>query len=51
MPPGRRPLRMFIDGQRKGTEAIEEISHEKQDSFLRKMGLEDLAFPAPLTKD
>jgi NAD(P)-dependent dehydrogenase (short-subunit alcohol dehydrogenase family) len=48
MPRGGRPSRVLIDGQRKGTEAIDAVCHEKQAAFLRKMGLEDLVPPAPL---
>lgn len=44
---GQRPFRVVIDGQRKGTEAIDAVYHEKQVAFLRQMGLEDLAPPAP----
>lgn len=47
MPRGQRPFRVVIDGQRKGTEAIDAVYHEKQVAFLRQMGLEDLAPPAP----
>lgn len=47
MPRGQRPFRVVIDGQRKGTEVIDLAYHEKQVAFLRQMGLEDLASPAP----
>lgn len=49
MPRGQRPSRLVIDGQRKGTEAIDAQYHAKQLVFLRQMGLEDLA-PAPPLK-
>lgn len=45
LPHGQRPFRVIIDGQRKGTEAIDAVYHEKQLAFLRQMGLEDLALP------
>lgn len=45
IPHGQRPLRVVIDGQRKGTEAIDAVYHEKQAAFLRQMGLEDLTLP------
>lgn len=48
MPRGQRPSRVVIDGQCKGTEAIDAVYHEKLDAFLRQMGLEDLIPPAPL---
>lgn len=48
MPRGQRPSRVVIDGQRKGTEAIDAVCHEKQATFLRQMGLEDLIPPPPL---
>lgn len=48
MPRGKRPLRVVIDGQRKGIEAIDAEYHQRQLAFLRQMGLEDLAPPAPL---
>lgn len=44
---GQRPLRVTIDGQRKGTESIDAVSHEKQAIFLHRMGLDDLILPAP----
>jgi len=44
---GQRPSRVVIDGQRKGTEAIDRVYHEKQAAFLGKLGLEDLTPPAP----
>lgn len=47
MPRGQRPFRVVIDGQRKGTEAIDTEYYERQVAFLRQMGLEDLAPPAP----
>ena len=47
MPHGRRPSRVVVDGQRKGTEDIDAVYHEKQVAFLQKMGLRDLAPPAP----
>lgn len=47
MPRGQRPFRVVIDGQRKGTEAIDAVYHEKQAAFLRQMGLGDLTLPAP----
>ncbi|SFT58677.1 NADP-dependent 3-hydroxy acid dehydrogenase YdfG [Kosakonia arachidis] len=47
IPRGQRPFRVVIDGQRKGTDAIDAIYHEKQAAFLRQMGLEDLILPAP----
>ena len=46
---GQRPSRIVIDGQRKGTEAIDAVYHEKLAGFLRQMGLEDLTPPAPLS--
>jgi len=45
---GQRPSRAVIDGQRKGTEDVDAVYHGKQVAFLRQMGLEDLAPPAPL---
>ncbi|WP_175983662.1 SDR family oxidoreductase [Burkholderia vietnamiensis] len=48
MPHGHRPLRVTVDGQRKGTEAIDAAHHEKQVAFLRRMGLEDLILPPPV---
>lgn len=47
MPRGQRPFSVVIDGQRKGTEAIDAVYHEKQAAFLRQMGLGDLTLPAP----
>jgi NAD(P)-dependent dehydrogenase (short-subunit alcohol dehydrogenase family) len=47
MPRGQRPSRLVVDGQRKGTEAIDAVYYEKQVAFLRKMGLGDLLPPAP----
>lgn len=47
LPRGQRPFRTVIDGQRKGTEAVDAVYHEKQAAFLRQMGLEDLTPPAP----
>jgi len=47
MPRGRRPSRVVVDGQRKGTEDIDAVYHEKQVAFLQQMGLRDLAPPAP----
>ncbi|WP_431257504.1 SDR family NAD(P)-dependent oxidoreductase [Roseateles chitinivorans] len=47
MPRGRRPSRVVVDGQRKGTEDIDAVYHEKQLAFLERMGLQDLAPPAP----
>lgn len=47
MPRGARPSRVIIDGQQKGTEAIDDIYHEKQTAFLVHLGLADLAPPAP----
>lgn len=49
MPHGQRPFRVTVDGQRKGTEAIDAVYHRKQAAFLRKMGLEDLILPPPIT--
>lgn len=47
MPRDRRPSRVVVDGQRKGTEDIDAVYHEKQIAFLQQMGLLDLAPPAP----
>jgi NAD(P)-dependent dehydrogenase (short-subunit alcohol dehydrogenase family) len=47
MPRGQRPSRIIVDGQRKGTEDIDAVYHEKQVAFLQQMGLQDLAPPAP----
>jgi len=47
MPRGERPSRIIIDGQRKGTEAVDAIYHAKQASFLGQLGLGDLAPPCP----
>lgn len=47
MPRGRRPSRVVVDGQRKGTEDIDAVYHDKQVAFLDKMGLRDLAPPPP----
>ena len=47
MPRGRRPSRIVVDGQRKGTEDIDAVCHDKQVAFLQQMGLRDLAPPAP----
>lgn len=47
MPRGQRPLRITIDGQRKGTEAIDAVYHQKQAAFLHHMGLDDMILPAP----
>lgn len=44
---GRRPSRVVIDGQRKGTEDVDAVYHRKQVAFLHQMGLGDLAQPAP----
>lgn len=41
-PRGQRPLRITVDGQHKGTEAIDAVYYQKQAQFLRQMGLEDL---------
>jgi NAD(P)-dependent dehydrogenase (short-subunit alcohol dehydrogenase family) len=46
MPRGHRPSGVTIDGQHKGTEAIDALHHEKQANFLRQMTLDDL-LPAP----
>lgn len=46
-PRGARPSRVIIDGQQKGTEAIDAIYHVKQTAFLAQLGLADLAPPAP----
>lgn len=48
---GARPSRVIIDGQRKGTGAIDAIYHEKQTAFLRQLGLADLAPPVPAAAD
>lgn len=50
MPHGQRPSRVTIDGQRKGTEALDAVYHEKQAAFLGQLGLADLAPPAPATQ-
>lgn len=50
MPHGQRPSRITIDGQRKDTEAIDAVYHEKQAAFLGQLGLADLAPPAPATQ-
>lgn len=47
MPRGQRPSRVVVDGQQKGTEDIDAVYHEKQVAFLQRMGLRDLAPPAP----
>lgn len=47
MPRGTRPSRVIIDGQQKGTEAIDAVYHMKQTAFLAQLGLADLAPPAP----
>lgn len=47
MPRGARPSRFTIDGQRKGTDAIDAVCHAKQSAFLDRLGLADLAAPAP----
>jgi len=47
MPRGQRPSRVVIDGQHKGTEAIDAVYHEKQVGFLLQMELQDLAPPSP----
>ncbi|MGC6857155.1 SDR family NAD(P)-dependent oxidoreductase [Pseudomonas aeruginosa] len=47
LPRGQRPFRVVIDAQRKDTEAIDALYHQKQVAFLHQMGLEDLALPAP----
>jgi hypothetical protein len=47
MPRGQRPSRLSVDGQRKGTEAIDPVYHEKQVAFLRQMRLEDMLPPPP----
>jgi len=47
MPRGTRPSRVIIDGQQKGTEAIDAIYHVKQTAFLAHLGLADLAPAAP----
>lgn len=44
---GTRPSRVIIDGQQKGTEAIDAVYHEKQAAFLAHLGLADLAPAAP----
>lgn len=49
IPRGKRPFRVIIDGQYKGTDAIDAVYHEKQVAFLRQMGLIDLALPGPST--
>ncbi|MBN3723908.1 SDR family NAD(P)-dependent oxidoreductase [Burkholderia sp. Ac-20379] len=46
MPRGQRPLRVTIDGQHKGTEAIDAVYREKQAAFLEQMGLADLTPPS-----
>ena len=48
MPRGQRPSRIVIDGQHKGTNVIDAVYHEKQVTFMRQMGLEDLSPPPPL---
>jgi NAD(P)-dependent dehydrogenase (short-subunit alcohol dehydrogenase family) len=47
MPRGTRPSRVIIDGQQKGTEAIDAVYHVKQTAFLAQLGLADLAPAAP----
>lgn len=47
MPRGARPSRFTVDGQRRGTEAIDALCHAKQSAFLDLLGLADLAAPAP----
>lgn len=47
-PRGQRPSRIVIDGQCKGTDAIDAVYHEKQVAFMRQMALEDLTPPPPL---
>lgn len=47
MPRGQRPSRVVVDGQRKGTEEVDAVYHDKQVAFLQRMGLRDLAPPAP----
>lgn len=49
MPRGQRPSRISIDSQGKGTEVIDAMYHEKQAAFMRRMALEDLTPPPPLT--
>lgn len=46
MPRGQRPLRITVDGQRKGTEAIDLVYRQKQAVFLHRMGLDDMILPA-----
>lgn len=46
MPRGQRPLRITVDGQRKGTEAIDVVYRQKQAEFLHRMGLDDMILPA-----
>ncbi|WP_031255504.1 SDR family NAD(P)-dependent oxidoreductase [Curvibacter lanceolatus] len=46
-PRGQRPSRVVIDGQRKGTEQLDEAHHERQTAFLRAMALDDLIPAAP----
>lgn len=50
MPRGQRPSRIVIDGQRKGTEEIDVLYHEKQAAFMRQMEMDDLVPPPPLAK-
>lgn len=48
-PRGQRPSRIVIDGQCKGTDAIDAVYHQKQTAFMRQMGLEELTPPPPLS--
>lgn len=47
MAQGRRPSRVTVDGQRKGTEEIDAVYHTKQVQFLKNMGLQDLTLTQP----
>lgn len=44
-PRGSRPYRVTVDGQQKGTEAIDRVYHEKQSAFLQQLGLGDMVLP------
>lgn len=45
MPVGRRPYRIFVDGQRKGVEDVLAIHDARQGALLEGLGLSDLAPP------
>jgi hypothetical protein len=45
LPRGQRRSRVIVDGQKKGTDAIDAVCHLKQAEFLQRMGLYLMILP------